>query len=356
LSTQGCKFNCSYCPIPGVNQRTWRHKSPQRFAAEIKHIHETFGIREFFGTDDNFFNNRQTVIDLMTALAGATTGGAPLSTRINLYTEATEFDVYKNRDLLPLCRRAGLRAIWFGIEDITAKLVNKGQSADKTAGLFATLSRLGIQPMAMTIHSDDQPLRSAPESLAGLLNQARYLSGMGAVSYQCTYLGPAVGTRDFEPAARAGIMFKSVGGQPVPQAFQDGNHVAASRHPKPWWRQINVLLGYAGFYNPLNTLRSIARLGREPLASKKLLFQIIGQIGLVMTLPKLLHWAFKLRRGPVECWNGLQPARIPMIDPVSGLEMNWAIKRIPASHLPRAVVRTRPSATLMPLPILAASC
>ena len=49
VATQGCRFNCPYCPIPAANQRTWRHKSPQRFAAEIKHIYEDFGIRAFFG-------------------------------------------------------------------------------------------------------------------------------------------------------------------------------------------------------------------------------------------------------------------------------------------------------------------
>lgn len=351
LSTQGCKFNCSYCPIPGVNQRTWRHKSAQRFAAEIKHIHETFGIREFFGTDDNFFNDRKTVVDTMTALAETTTGGVPLGERINFYTEATEFDVHRNRDLLPLCRRAGLRAIWFGIEDITAKLVNKGQSADKTAELFAELTELGIQPMALTIHSDDQPLRSAPESLAGLLNQVDYLFNMGAVSYQCTYLGPAVGTRDFEPAAKAGIMYKAVGGRAIPQAYQDGNHVAASRHAEPWWRQVNVLLAYARFYNPVNTLRVLLKWYRDPLAAKRLLFQVIGQIGLLMTVPKLLAWAWRLRRGPIECWAGLQPARIPMIDARSGAEVNWAIDRPPGAGVAR--VRAPDGGDpLMALPIL----
>ena len=93
-----------------MNQRTWRHKSPARLAAEIKHIYENFGIVEFFSTDDNFFNDRQTVIDLMEAMAATTTGGAPLGERIRFYTEATEFDVHKNQDILPLCRRAGLRA------------------------------------------------------------------------------------------------------------------------------------------------------------------------------------------------------------------------------------------------------
>jgi len=43
-------------------------------------------------------------------------------------TEATEFDVYKNKDLLPICREGGLRAIWFGIEDMTAELVKKAKA------------------------------------------------------------------------------------------------------------------------------------------------------------------------------------------------------------------------------------
>ena len=334
LATQGCKFNCSFCPIPAVNQRTARHKSAERFAAEIKHIHETFGIREFFGTDDNFFNHRHTVINLMTEMAKTTTGGVPLADRISFYTEATEFDVHKNQDILPLCRDGGLRAIWFGIEDLTAGLVNKGQTAGKTEELFAVLRGLGIQPMALMIHNDDQPLRSGQNDLSGLIDQARYLFKVGAVSYQCTYLGPAVGTRDFEPAAKAGVMYKTVGGDPVPQAFQDGNHVAASRHPEPWRRQMNILRAYASFYNPIQMVRVLRSWRKDPLAPKRLLFQVIGQIGLVLTFPKLLAWARKLKRGPIEIWSGLQPARIPMIDAVTRREIQWAIEHLPSRALP----------------------
>lgn len=352
LATQGCKFHCSYCPIPAVNQRTWRHKSARRFAADIKHTYENFGIREFFGTDDNFFNDRQTVIDMTTALAEETTGGIPLSEKISFYTEATEFDVYKNRDLLPLCRKAGLRAIWFGIEDITGKLVNKGQTPDKTADLFELLTANGIQPMALTIHSDDQPLRSGPTSLAGLLNQAGYLFERGAVSYQCTYLGPAVGTRDFEPAAKAGTMYKMVAGRSVPQAFQDGNHVVASRHAKPWWRQLNILRAYAGFYNPLNTVRILMGIRRDPLVAKRLLFQAIGQIGLLITIPKLAYWAWKLWRGPIGVWRGLQPARIPMIDAASGEEINWGIEQTPQLSPARTLSGAATAASHVPLKMI----
>lgn len=334
VASQGCRFNCPYCPIPSFNQRTWRHKSADRFAAEIKHIYENFGITEFFGTDDNFFNKRETVEELMTALAEMTTSGEPLARRIRFYTEGTQFDVYKNRDLLPLCRRAGLRAIWFGIEDVTAELVNKGQNAAHTKELFSLLLKNNIEPMVMMIHSDDQPRKSPRGTLAGVVNQAKFVFDIGAVSYQCTYLGPAVGTRDFETACERRVIFKSVAGEPVPQAFQDGNHVAASGHPRPWEKQFNLLRAYVAFYNPVNFLRVLLKYWRDPMIVKRVLFQVIGHIGLLMTAPSAFSWARRLKRGPIEVWDGPVEPRIPMVSAQSGQQMNWAIGHLPFKNMP----------------------
>lgn len=333
IATQGCRFSCPYCPIPGVNQRTWRHKSPQRFAAEIKHLYENFGIRSFFGTDDNFFNSRESVESLMDELGRTSTAGVPLGKRIRFYTEGTQTDVFKNRDLLPKCRAAGLRGIWFGLEDLTGQLVKKGQSAGCTDLLFALLQQLGIQPHAMMIHSDAQPLHSPRGNLAGLLNQARYVFDRGAVSYQCTYLGPALGTRNLEPALTAGEVYRQVGGRPVPNAFQDGNHVVASHHARPWQQQLNLLRAYATFYNPVNTVRALLSIRKNPVSRGRLLHQFIGQIGLSLTLPRMLAWAWRLKRGPIEPHRGLATARIPMIDAASGAEINWAIEHLPSGQV-----------------------
>ncbi len=334
ISTQGCKFNCSYCPIPAVNQRTWRHKSPKRFADEVKHIHESFGLTDFFGTDDNFFNSRETVEEIMSEMARAQTSKGRLGRQIRFFTEATEFDVYKNRDLLPLCRKGGLRGIWFGIEDITADLVNKGQTAGKTSELFEMLHGLGIEANVMMIHSDNQPLRTEKGDLSGLLNQARYMFEKGAVSYQCTYLGPAVGTRDFEPSMVNGALYKTVGGEVVPQAYYDGNHVVASLNSDPAERQMNVLRAYGAFYNPKNFIRALLKINRNSVSSKRALFQIVGHIGLMMTYPKLARWSRQLKNGPLEVWGSLQPARIPLVDAFSGKTINWAIENTPIENTP----------------------
>lgn len=340
IGTHGCKFNCSYCPIPAVNQRTWRHKSPERFAGEIAHIHENFGMRSMFGTDDNFFNDRDSVIELMTEMERTTIGGKRLAKCLKFYTEATQFDVHRNLDILPLCRRGGLRGIWFGIEDLTAGLVNKGQTVDKTAQLFERMRVIGIQPMAMMIHNDSQPVRSPRGDMSGLVNQAKYLFKAGAVSYQCTYLTPTIGTRDYDSALESGIMYKSVANGDIPQAFLDGNHVVASTHAEPWQRQMEMLRGYAAFYNPINMLRTIPMfLRKDSVSAKRFFFQIIGQIGLLMTAPKLASWARRLKKGPIERWNGTSPTRIPMIDATTSKPVDWAAKQQPSDALASASLR-----------------
>lgn len=327
IATHGCKFNCSYCPIPAVNQRTWRYKSPKRMAEEIRHLHEEFGLTLFFGTDDNFFNSRETVVELMTAISETRlTNGKKLGDEIRFFTEATEFDVHKNLDILPLCRKGGMRGIWFGLEDLTAKLVNKGQNVGKTELIFDELIKLGIQPMAMMIHSDGQPLRSSDGGMSGVLDQAEYLFKAGAVSYQCTYLGPAVGTRSFEESLEGGTMFRRVGGVDVPQAFLDGNHVVASAEKEPWTRQMNIVRAYWSFYNPINLMKTIWGLRKKgSIAPKRVLYQLVGIIGLFYTLPRHWAWARKLKKGPIEKLTGALPSRIPMIDAASGDILTWAI-------------------------------
>ena len=67
--TVGCKFRCSYCPIPAYNQRQHRVKSGERIADEMGQIANSYGINSFFGTDDNFFNNTERTLEIAETLA-----------------------------------------------------------------------------------------------------------------------------------------------------------------------------------------------------------------------------------------------------------------------------------------------
>ena len=255
MTTHGCKFHCSYCPIPAYNQFTFRFKSGERFRDEIQDVANGTGIVTLFGTDDNFFNNRETVEDTFSVLAKGKARGKPFRDLIFFGTEATEFDVFKNQDLLPMCREGGLRAIWFGIEDMTAELVKKGQSPEKTEKLFKILKNMGICPMPMMMHHDGQPLYSRG-NLYGLLNQVNFLRKAGSVSVQVTILIPSVGSKGYEENYEKGLVIEQAGQQKVEDYQYDGNHCIATEDPHPWRKQFNVYMGYFAFYNPVNFVRA----------------------------------------------------------------------------------------------------
>jgi len=313
VTTHGCKFHCPYCPIPAYNQFTFRTKSPERLRDEMERMAELTGIPAFFGTDDNFFNNRETVEETFTALARGKVHGKPFRDSIFFGTEATEFDVFKNQDLLPLCRDGGLRAIWFGIEDMTAELVKKGQSPEKTRKLFDILNRMGICPMAMMMHHDGQPLASRG-NLYGLLNQVNYLRKAGSVSLQVTILTPSVGSKGYEEPFEQGLVIEEAAGNKVEDHHYDGNHCIATEEPHAWRKQLNIYLGYASFYNPLNLLRSIAD-WRDPVWMYRVMYQAYGMVGLVKSFKQGFGWLWSLYKGPVKKLTEVPRRPLLMVPP-----------------------------------------
>jgi radical SAM superfamily enzyme YgiQ (UPF0313 family) len=274
---------------------------------------ELTGINAFFGTDDNFFNNRETVQEIFTGLAAGRVRGKPFRDAIFFGTEATEFDVFKNQGLLPLCREGGLRAIWFGIEDMTAELVKKGQSPEKTRTLFEVLNKYGICPMAMMMHHDGQPLASRG-NLYGLLNQVNFLRKSGSVSVQVTILTPSVGSKGYEEPYDKGMVIEQAGRKRTEDYQYDGNHLIATEDPHPWRKQMNIYLAYARFYNPLNFVRAIAT-WNDPLWHYRVMYQAYGMVGLVKSVMKGWSWLSSLYRGPIKKMQGVPSRRLLMVPP-----------------------------------------
>jgi radical SAM superfamily enzyme YgiQ (UPF0313 family) len=318
--TFGCKFNCPYCPIPAYNQRQYRVKSGERIAEEMWRLNKEYGLEEFFGADDNFFNDKSRSLDIVEKLARAEFGGMRLSDRARWYTEVTVHDTLQMKEHLPLVYQSGCRALWLGVEDVTATLIKKGQSADKTTEAFRALHNAGICPMPMMMHHDTQPLYSRGSNY-GLLNQVELLRRAGAVSMQILMLTPAVGSKLLEPTYTSGQVIKSAGGKTVRAHMRDGNYVVASSHKRPWQKQLTMLAGYVYFYNPVWLIVALIR-NRTPVAEKPAQMQIIGMMGLVMTIARTSGWAMRLMLGRIERLSHPPVTQIPM----------HSIDGAPASH------------------------
>lgn len=255
VMTSGCKFRCAYCPIPAYNQSQYRTKSGERIADEIEQISNTFGISNYFGADDNFFNNTERTLDIAETLARKAAMGRPFC-KIRLGTEVTVHDTLRMREHLPLMRRAGVAALWLGVEDLTATLVKKAQDKDKTLEAFRLLRENGIFPVPMMMHHDSQPLVTW-KSNYGLLNQMKILRKSGSLIMQVTMLTPSAGSKWYENTYTSGIAFKKVGSAAIEPYILDGNYVIASEHPRPWLKQVNLLAAYTYFFNPVRLLLAL---------------------------------------------------------------------------------------------------
>jgi len=356
--TIGCKFRCAYCPIPAYNQRTHRVKSGERIAEEMEQITRTYGINVFFGTDDNFFNSTEKTLNIAEALARrASQSNSPLR-RVRWGTEATVHDTIRLREHLPVIRSAGLCAVWMGVEDLTATLVNKGQSESKTIEAFGLLRQAGILPIPMMMHHDSQPLLSWGNNY-GLINQLRTLRKAGALYTQVLMLTPSSGSKWYEETYTSGLAFNSVDGEPIAPYMVDGNYVVASKHRHPWIKQLNLLAAYTYFFNPLRMLLAVvASKSRIPHAADETWsaqrverctprqrffrrvylksrgyfldagIQVVGMGGLALTYRRTLAWAWRLIWGRVEHSTHAPASRVPMRSP-SGAAASHALPETP---------------------------
>ncbi len=344
--TAGCKFACPYCPIPAYNQRQHRVKSGQRIATEMARLGREYGLRYFFGADDNFFNDEQRTVEILETLARTEIDGAPIRKRIRWGTEVTVHDTLKLRRQLSLARHAGVRALWLGVEDMTATLVKKGQSVNKTTEAFELLRSHGICPMPMMMHHDAQPLISRGEQPYGLLNQARLLRKAGAVSLQVLMITPATGSKLYAPTFESGMVYASVAGRPVQPHMMDANYVVASEHPQPWKKQLNIIAAYLYFYNPLRFFVALVR-PKSKLYLADALMQLVGMRGTVQTVRRTIGWAFRLMRGNIKRNTTVPASRVPMRNPDGG----QAAHALPGTPGPQVVqINTVPAATAAPIP------
>lgn len=344
--TAGCRFHCPYCPIPAYNQGKLRGKSGERIAEEIGRLFDTYHLRLIFGTDDNFFADRRRALEIVETLARRAGSGSAAHRKIRLGTEASVHDVIGMKEHLPLVRRAGVWALWLGVEDMSGSLVNKGQSPGRTVEAFRLLRENGIFPVPMLMHHDEQPLLSFRGG-RGILNQAGRLRRAGAVYLQVLVLTPAPGSKSYEETYASGVVLSGAGGKDVEPHLTSGMHVIATRHARPWARQLNLLAAYAYFFNPLRFLWAlVAPKSRGPVArsgegrpaagdarrpwrkrvTRRLAHglqahladaavQAFGMVGMLPTLRRTLGWTFRLLTGRVRRADAPPRSPFPMRSP-----------------------------------------
>ena len=106
LTSRGCPYKCSFC-FKGIVGRTYRQRSPENIVAELRHIMQQYGVRNFYFMDDLFTINAkrlEAILDYFMAQAW--------DVRWQCLARVDRV----NPELLRKMYRAGCRQVHFGIE------------------------------------------------------------------------------------------------------------------------------------------------------------------------------------------------------------------------------------------------
>ncbi|MEJ2467158.1 MAG: radical SAM protein [Candidatus Thiodiazotropha sp.] len=124
--SRGCPHTCSYCGQRGYWTK-WRHRNPQKVAAEIAWLHRTHDINFFDLADENPTSSPRIWRQFLEALIKE-------KVPVKLFATIRADDIVRDREILPLYKKAGMECILMGIETTNAQTmtaIRKGSTQQK---------------------------------------------------------------------------------------------------------------------------------------------------------------------------------------------------------------------------------
>jgi radical SAM superfamily enzyme YgiQ (UPF0313 family) len=141
ISSQGCRFRCTFCADPTVFKRGWYGLSPDRMARELAEYHHRYRFEEIAFQDETFFTSRARVESIADAFIAA---------KLNVpWTATMRADQGDRLDdaLLIKCKRSGLHRVMIGVESGSPqmlKYIQKDITLDQVFSSAEKIARHGI--------------------------------------------------------------------------------------------------------------------------------------------------------------------------------------------------------------------
>lgn len=141
--SRGCPHRCHYCGQHAF-WRTWRHRDPVKFAAELARLHREQGVELINFADENPTASRKAWQAFLEALIAE---NVPLI----LIGTTRAGDIVRDADILHLYRKAGVARFLLGLEstdDTTLQAIHKGSTKAIDREAIRLMRQHGIISMA----------------------------------------------------------------------------------------------------------------------------------------------------------------------------------------------------------------
>ncbi len=164
--SRGCPHNCTYCGQRGFWTR-WRHRSPEKFAAELAWLHRAHGVEVINFADENPTSSRAAWLAFLKALIAE---NVPLT----LVGSTRADDIVRDADLLSLYKQAGVDRFLLGTEscdEATLRRIRKGGTTTKDREAIRFLREHNILSLVTyAVGFEDESDRDYWRSLRQLLS------------------------------------------------------------------------------------------------------------------------------------------------------------------------------------------
>jgi len=183
--SRGCPLSCTYCG-QWKFWRKWRHRSIAKFVDELEFLETQCEVSMVWTADENWGDDPVLLESLLSAIAER-------GLKLRIFCAMCAKDVVRDKEILPLYKRAGILCLMMGIEsfdDDVLKKVNKANPGGITREAISLLRKNGILTVVNVIHG------LKDESWRTILKTTLDLRRAGPDFYNALHLTPLSWTKE----------------------------------------------------------------------------------------------------------------------------------------------------------------
>ena len=125
ITSRGCPYACSFCASKKMWKRKVRFRSPSNVVAEIKHLVDDYGIKNFRFHDDTMTVKKEWLREVCDKIK-------PLGIRWRAGTRVDRVE----RDVLQMMKDAGCDEIAYGVESFSQEVLDKSNKKTRIPDIY----------------------------------------------------------------------------------------------------------------------------------------------------------------------------------------------------------------------------
>jgi radical SAM superfamily enzyme YgiQ (UPF0313 family) len=243
VTSQGCRFRCTFCSDPAVYGRNWFGLEAVRVGTELERLWHRHGFNDVGFQDETFFTHPNRVVAIAEEILRRDLRFTWMATM------RADQGARLDEAALAACRHSGLRRVMIGLESGSQQMLDWMKKDTKLDQVFVSAEKCRRHGIAvlfnLIVGFPDEP----PESILATLDVAKKLRALGpdfqvALFYYRPYPGSAI----TDGLARRG--------HPLPRSLEEWAGVEANPSRSPWVDDHKrALVERFGFYQRIGWAR-----------------------------------------------------------------------------------------------------